>query len=166
MTMDVLEQYVLDAENAFEQQDYLRGRDILFDALEQEPTYGKAHNHLGWLYLYQLNDYEKAEQHLKLALKYTAGYNAPYQHMISLLFDAKRLDDHESMIEKAKAIPGVSNSFIYNDLGRNKEARGKYNQAIKCYKTGIKWSMDTHEIEVMKENIRRCRDKKWMFLFR
>jgi len=166
MTLQILEQYVLDAESAFEQQEYLQGRELLERALEEEPTYGKAHNHLGWLYLFQLNEFEKAETHLKLALKYAAGYSAPYKHMSSLLFDAKRLDEHEKLLQEARKVAGITNSFIYNDLGRNEEVRGRYRHAIKQYKLGIRWSMDQEEIIVLKENIRRCRDKKWLFLFR
>lgn len=166
MTMEVLEQYVLDAEKAFEDQDYLRGRDILIDALAEEPTYGKAHNHLGWLYLYHFHDFNKAEDHLKLALKYAPFYSAPYKHMTGLLFDSKRFDEHIELLEKAKTIPAISNAFIYDELGKNAEVHGDYRQAIKLYKRGIKWSMDTQEITVLKDSIRRCRDKKWLVLFR
>lgn len=164
--MQVLEQYILDAEKEFEQQNYLQGKYYLEAALEEEPTFGKAHNHLGWLYLYQLNDLERAEQHLNLALKYTSGYGAPYTHMISLLFDAKRMDEHLKFLNKALGVPGVSNSYVYNDFGRHYEVKGKYRKAMKYYREAIKWSMEDHEMTMLKDNIRRCRDKKWMFLFR
>ncbi len=163
--MQILERYLLDAEQAFEQQDFLQGKEFLEYALAEEPTYGKAHSHMGWLYLYHLNDYEKAESHLRLALKYAATYHAVYQHMASLLFDAKRLDEHESLLEVSQQIAGVPTSFIFNDLGRNREVQGKYKEAIKFYNEGIKWSLDTGEINVMRDNIRRCKEKRWKFLF-
>ncbi|MEL7005495.1 MAG: O-linked GlcNAc transferase [Bacteroidota bacterium] len=165
MTMQVLEQYILDAEREFEQQNYLQGKNYLEAALEEEPTFGKAHNHMGWLYLYYLNDLIKAEKHLRLAIKYTSGYAAPYTHMISLLFDAKRMDEHLQFLNETLNVQGVSNSVIYNDFGRHYEVKGQYRKAIKYYKEGIKWSMDTQEINCMKDNIRRCNEKKWMFLF-
>ena len=162
--MSSLEQYVLDAEKAFTEKEYLHGKALLENALMDEPTYGKAHNHLGWLYLYHLNDYDKAESHLRLALKYASGYAAPYEHMSTLLFDAKRLKEHEALLNRALKVAGISNSFIYNDFGRNREVSGHYKEALKFYRLGIRWSLDEHEITVMKENIRRCRSKRWAFL--
>lgn len=166
MTMQVLEQYIIDAEQEFEQQNYLQGKGYLEAALEEEPTFGKAHNHMGWLYLYYLNDLVKAEQHLKLALKYTSGYGAPYTHMINVLFDSKRFDEHLDFLQKSLNVPGVSNAIIYNDIGRNYEVKGKYRKAVKYYREAIKWSMDSQEIIGIKDNIRRSRDKRWMFVFR
>lgn len=166
MTMNVLEQYVLDAEREFEQQDYLQGKSYLESALQEDPTYGKAHNHMGWLYLFFLNDLIKAEQHLRLALKYTSGYAAPYIHMISLLFEAKRMDEHLALLQEALNVQGVSNSHIYNDLGTHFEVKGEYRKALRYYKEAIKWSLDNVEINGIKNNINRCRDKRWMFLFR
>ena len=87
MTMQLLEKYLFDAEKAFEQEQYFDGKSILEDALVEEPTFGKAHNHMGWLYLYQFNDVEMAETHLNLALKYAPKDGAPYIHMASLYFD-------------------------------------------------------------------------------
>ena len=158
------EQYVLDAEKAFEQGLYLEGRAYLDNAIAEDPTYGKAHNHLGWFYLFQLEDYEKAEVHLRLALKYAKQYSAPYVHMITLLFEAKRLDEHEKLIAKAMYVPGVRKSFLYNEIGRSKEVTGKYTAAIKYYKMAVRWSVDEKEIEVIRENIRRARSKRWLSL--
>ena len=47
MSLQNYEQYVLDAEKAFEQGLYLEGKAYLDNASAEEPTYGKAHNHLG-----------------------------------------------------------------------------------------------------------------------
>jgi tetratricopeptide (TPR) repeat protein len=164
MRFQVLEQFVLDAEKAFEQELYLEGKGLLESALSEEPTYGVAHNHLGWLYLFQLVDYEKAERHLKLALKYSPKYSATYLHMIQLLFEAKRLDEHETLIAKAIYVPGVRKSFLYNERGRGCEVKGKYTQAMKWYRKAIRWSMEEYEIRTIKENMRRAKSKRWLFL--
>lgn len=164
MRFQVLEQYVLDAEKAFEQELYLEGKGCLESALSEEPTYGVAHNHLGWLYLFQLNDFEKAERHLKLALKYSPKYSATYLHMIQLLFEAKRLDEHENLIAKAIYVPGVKKSFLYNERGRGYEVQGKYTLAIKWYRKAIRWSMEEYEISTIRENMSRARRKRWLFL--
>ena len=113
-------------------------------------------------YLYHVEDYEKAESHLKLALKYAKQYSAPYIHLCYLLFEAKRLDEHEKLTAKALFVPGVKKSFVYNEMGRNKEVKGYVTEAIRLYRKAIRWSMDVKEIEVIKENIRRARSKRWI----
>ena len=164
MRFQVLEQYVLDSEKAFEQGLYLEGKSYLESALAEEPTYGKAHNHLGWLYLFHLDDFEKAERHLKLALKYSRKYSAPYIHMIYLLFEAKRLEEHENLVASAISVPGVRKSFLYSEKGKVYEVKGKYTQAIKWYRKAIRWSMEEYEISTIKEYMRRARRKRWLFL--
>ena len=138
MSLQNYEQYVLDAEKAFEQGLYLEGKAYLDNAIAEEPTYGKAHNHLGWFYMFQLEDYEKAEGHLRLALKYAKQYSAPYVHMIQLLFEAERLDEHEKLVAKAMYVTGVKKSFLYNEVGRHKEITGKISSAIKFYRMAIR----------------------------
>jgi len=164
MKFQELEQYVLNAEKAFEQERYMEGKDYLESALAEEPTYGKAHNHLGWLYLFQLNDFEKAERHLNLALKYSPKYSAAYVHMIYLLFESKRLEEYENLIEAAMKVPGVRKSFLYSEKGKALEVKGKYTQAIKWYRKAIRWSMEEYEISTIRENMRRARSKRWLFL--
>ena len=164
MKFQELEQYVLDAEKAFEQGHYLEGKALLESALAEEPTYGKAHNHLGWLYLGRLEDYELAERHLKLALKYGQQYSAPYIHMITLLFETKRLDEHEHLIEKAMKVPGVSRAFLYSEKAKAFEVKGKYTQAMKWYRRAIRWSMDEAEIGAVRNYMKRAQSKRWLFL--
>lgn len=162
MTAQLLHQYILDAEKAFEQQEWLEAKGILEQALQEEPTYAMAHNHMGWLYVYWLVDYQLAEMHLKLAMKYAPQYHATYMHMAQLLFEAKRLDELNELLIIAINVPGVRKSFIYNDLGRINEVRGKMRQAVKFYKKAAVCSLDEYELQVIRDNIRRCRQKRWI----
>jgi tetratricopeptide (TPR) repeat protein len=164
MSFKNYESYVIDAEKAFEQGLYQEGKAYLDNALAEEPTYGKAHNHLGWFYMFHVGDYEKAEVHLRLALKYAKRYSAPYIHMIQLLFEVERMDEHEKLIAKAMYVPGVKKSFLYNEVGRSQEVAGKILQAIKFYRMAIRWSMDEEEIKVIRQNLRRAKSKRWLFL--
>lgn len=165
MTTRVLQQYILDAEKAFERHEWLEGRDLLHEALEMEPVFAKAHNHLGWLYLYYLIDYNLSEMHLKLALKYAPGYHAPYLHMAQLLFDTGKWEELERLLNKAMGISGVQKSFIYNDLGRLHEVKGEYRKAITNYKLAIRYSFDTKEIDTFRDNIKRSRNKRWVLFW-
>ena len=165
MTLRMLEQCMLDAKRAFEEQLFLEGKGYLEEALEEEPIYGKAHNHLGWLYMYHLNDLEKAERHLKLALKYTSNYKEPYIHMATLLFDMGRFEECQVILEQAKLVPGVEKSFLFNEYGRLNEIKGRYRSAIRSYRDAIRWSLNEHEISIVKGNIRRFKNKRWFFMF-
>ena len=164
MSLQLYEQFVLDAEQAFEKGLFLEGKGFLENALAEEPTYGKAHNHLGWFYLFHMDDVEKAEVHLRLALKYARQYSAPYVHMIELLFNAERLEEHAKLVAEAMKIPGVGKSYLYNEMGRNVEMKGRITDAIKFYRLAIRWSTDKEQIKVIRENIRRARGKRWLFL--
>lgn len=165
MTVRVLQQYVYDAERAFERQEWLEGKDLLHEALEIEPVYAKAHNHLGWLHLYHMLDFTLAEMHLKLALKYAPEYHAPYLHMAQLLFDMGKWQELEQLLSRAMDVAGVQKSFIYNDLGRVKEVQGKYGKAIGYYKLAARHALDTKEIDGIRSNIKRARKKRWMFFW-
>lgn len=165
MTVRVLQQYVLDAEKAFERQEWLEGEDLLHEALEMEPVYAKAHNHLGWLYLYYMVDFKLAEMHLKLALKYAPQYHAPYMHMAQLLFDMGKWQELEQLLNKAMHIAGVQKSFIYNDMGRLYEVQGEYGKAIDNYKLAARHALDTQEVEGIHANIKRVRKKRWMLFW-
>lgn len=161
----VLERYLMNAERAFEQRDYFEGMRLLMEALTIEPNYGKAHNHLGWLYLFQMVDWVKAETHLRLALKYAPDYSAPYIHMSHMLFEKGRFDELTQLLEKAMGVGGVQKSFIYNEYGRMLEADGKSGKAVKFYKKAVRWSFNEQDLNIYKDNIRRCRDKRWILMF-
>ena len=166
MSLQNFELYVLNAEKAFEKGLFLEGKGYLENALAEEPTYGKAHNHMGWFYLFHMDDVEKAEVHLRLALKYARQYSAPYVHMIDLLFNADRLDEHAKLVAEAMKVPGVGKDYLYNEMGRNMEVKGRISDAIKFYRLAIRRSMDKEQIKVIRENIRRARSKRWLFTLR
>lgn len=161
----ILERYIQNAEIAFEQKDYLEGLRLLEEALTIGPDFGKAHNHLGWLFLYHLNDWVKAETHLNLAMKYAPDYSAPYIHKSYLLFEKGKFDELTQLLEKALTIGGAQKSFIYNEYGRMYEVLGKSRKAVKFYKTAIRWTFHEQDLNLYKDNIRRCRDKRWILMF-
>jgi hypothetical protein len=161
----VLERFIQNAEKAFEENEYIEGLRLLEEALSIEPKYGKAHNHLGWLYLYKFNDWEKAEIHLNYALKYSSGLSSAYFHKSHILFEKGMFEELLVLLEKAKNVGGVQKSFIYNEFGRICEAKGKLRKAVKFYKTAVRWAFEEQELNTIKDNIRRCRDKRWILWF-
>lgn len=165
MEILVLEKYIQQAEKAFDENDHMEGMRVLEEALTLEPYYGKAHNHMGWLYIYHVNDWDKAETHLKLALQYAPAYSAPYIHMAHILFERRRFDELNRLLQKALQGGVVQRSFIHNEMGRMSEVKGKLHLAIRYYKKAIRWTFNEREMNVYKDNIRRCRDKRLVLLF-
>lgn len=158
----VIEKYILQAENEFENGNYLEGMGYLEEALTHEPHYGKAHNHMGWVYLFHLNDWVKAEKHLRTAIKYNPNYGPTYMHMAYMLFEQGKFSELETLLQKAVDIGGVNKTFIYTELGRMLEVKAKFGKAIGMYKKSIRWSFNDKELSEIKDHIHRCRRKRWL----
>ncbi len=157
-----MERFIKNAEEAFDRNEYLEGMAILEEALAIEPDYSKAHNHLGWAYLYQVKNIEKAESHLSYALKCKYVYGAAYMHMAHILFDKRDFQELEKLLNKAMSHSDVERAFIYNEFGRMKETQGRFRKAIGFYKKAACNTFDDKELMTIKENIHRCRYKRWI----
>ena len=165
MELFALEKYVRNAEAAFERDEYPEGISLLQEALAIEPNYSKAHNHLGWAYLFKVNDIETAEKHLRYALSNGSVYGPAFIHMSHILFNKGKYGEFADLLNKALMHGGVERSFIYNELGRMFETKRQFRKAIANYKNALALSFDDTEIRTIKENIHRCRQKRWMLMF-
>ncbi|MEO1055176.1 MAG: tetratricopeptide repeat protein [Bacteroidota bacterium] len=164
METQLMQNYIYDAEQAIIQEQYLEGKAILEEALSIEPGLAKAHNHMGWLYLFHLNDHNAAEYHLRLAMKCEPEYGSPYLHLTTLLLERGAFDDVREILDKALDLKDLNKASVYYDYGRYYETMGKFNKAIKKYKEAIRHSMDHDEITLFRGNIKRCRIK-WFLPF-
>jgi len=165
MTAQLLRRYILDAEEAIDRQEWLEAEQILKEALEEEPVFGMAHNHLGWLYMYHLDDYGLAEMHLRLALKYAPKHRAPYIHMAQALLEKGDLKGLEALLLAAENVPAVTKSFLYAQHGKCFEIKGRLGKAVRTYKRALQHSLDEHEITSLRNDIKRCRKKRWLLMF-
>lgn len=133
---------------------------ILDAILMEAPDFGKAHNHLGWLYETKFKNYQLAEDHYKLALKFSPEYTAAYYNYSYLLSALRKFDELEALLEKAVAVSGISYATLYNEYGLMREMQGNFEDAIHYFKLHIKNSFDTKSIETASESIKRCVRKK------
>ncbi len=129
---------MLEADQAFAQDDFVRGKNILEEALALEPDHGEAHNYLGWLYMYQLNELEKAEQHFAWAMRYKTNCRGAYVHMSSLLADQGRYEELFALGEKAFQVQGINQVSLLIDQARAFELTGQYKTAIRQYKAAMR----------------------------
>jgi hypothetical protein len=161
----ILENYIQKAEKAFESNDFVKGMEYLEEALMSDPHFGKAHNHMGWLYIYHLKDWTKAEKHLGMAMRYTPGYAPVYIHLSGMLLEQGRFEDLEKLLEKAQGVGGVQKAFVYNTKARIQEIKGRYKKAIALNKQAVKWCLNDQELNNLKAEIKRCRKKRQIKLF-
>ena len=156
-----------DLEEKFLQADQLIGENrlseaakMLEDILSEAPDFGKAHNHLGWLFETKFKNYARAEEHYRLALKFSPDYSAVYYNYCYLLSALRKFDELEQLLQNAIRVSGISYATIYNEYGLMREMQGNLDDAIHYFKLHIKNSFDQKTIETAAESIRRCERKK------
>jgi tetratricopeptide (TPR) repeat protein len=132
----------------------------LEDILAEAPDFGKAHNHLGWLFETKFKNLQRAEEHYRLALKFSPDYTAAYYNYCYLLSSLRKYDELEKLLGDAIKVSGISYATLYNEYGLMREMQGKLDDAIHYFKLHIQNSFDAKSIETAAESIRRCERKK------
>jgi tetratricopeptide (TPR) repeat protein len=158
-----IEDLFLEAEKAFDEGNHREGKRLLTEILQEEPSFGRAHNHLGWLYKTKYQDYKLAERHYKLAINFEPDYPATYLNYAFLLRDLYRLNEMEELLKKAEKIETINRCGIYDEYGSLFELKGEYRKAIRYYKKAISYCLNDNILEDLKKHIRRCRKKKSLF---
>lgn len=158
-----VEERFLKVDDFYSKGEFAEGKKILEEILESEPGYGRAHNHLGWLYYAKFDDFEKAEYHYKLAIKFAADYPAPYLNLTYLLNYLNRYEEIKNHIEVALKVDGTVKSVLYNELGKAHEVNGNYAEASKAYKAAIRFSLNKDEMAALNANLLRVKDKVSLF---
>ena len=139
--------------------------DQLLQIIEQYPTYGKAYNHIGFIYETRYRDYKKAEEYYQKALEYSPDYPATYLNYALVLSTMEKFEELESLVKRGLEVPGASKDRLYNEMGIMSELKEKYEEAIVYFKKAVKYSLSESDIEIYKKNITRCRRKEEMEFF-
>ncbi|TAF34276.1 MAG: O-linked GlcNAc transferase [Cytophagales bacterium] len=158
------------ADDLFFQADHLikdnkigEAKELLLSIVREIPEYGRAYNHLGWLFENKYQDYVKSEYYYEQALKHAPTYLPMYYNFAVLLSNIKKFDACEELLNKALEVPGINLATIYNEFGIVNELRGNMVKAIECYQTSIKHLLDANAIELRLKSIERCRQKQNYF---
>lgn len=155
-----------DAENMFFEADELiddnkiiQAKEMLLELLNEYPDYGRAHNHLGWLYNVKFNNYPKAEKHLELALKFAADYHAAYSNYAYLLIDMNKYNEMITFGNKVINNGIVDKSIIYNKMAQAYELKGDLMNAYQHYKLGAIETINNKTLEGLYASINRVKSK-------
>lgn len=165
MKNEWLENYMGEAERLIVENRTVEGLDLLQGLLYEEPGYGPLHNHLGWAYLYYSTDVERAELHLKMAMKFAPDFPAPYLHMGQLMIRLGRYAEAIHALEGGIKKPDANQVAFQESLGRAWEMRSEFGKAKSAYKKALLASMSEHEMSGLQESIKRCRKKSWVLFF-
>ncbi len=134
--------------------------EVLNEILSDDPLFGKAHNHLGYIYETKIRDYVKAEEHYKICLKTNPDYAAAYYNASILFSTLKKYEELKALLTKAESVPGINISTINNEWGIMYEALGDYNKAIEYYKKVVTGTYDNKTLDIAMESVKRCEKKK------
>lgn len=133
---------------------------ILNEILMDDPLFGKAHNHLGYLYETKIRDFTKAEEHYKLCVQYAPEYCAVYYNYAILLSTLKKYEDLTQLLNKAELVAGINHSTIANEWAIMLEAQGKFDEAIVNYRKVISQTFDNKTVDIAMESVARCEKKR------
>lgn len=94
-----VENLFLKADTSISEGKIPEGKEPLEELLQQYPDYGRAHNHLGWVYCTKYSNYDKGEYHYKLAMKFTPKYPLSYLNYTYLLVEVARYQEAKILIK-------------------------------------------------------------------
>ncbi|TSA51607.1 MAG: hypothetical protein D4R43_00540 [Sphingobacteriales bacterium] len=127
--------------------------------LLEDPTYGKAYNHMGWIYETKFKDYKKAEEFYKKCYAYTPEYPAIYTNLSILLSTLGKYDELENFIKKGLEVAGTDKAALYNEYAIMFELKGDYLKAIEQFKNAVRFSLSDANVETYSKSIQRCKKK-------
>ena len=133
---------------------------LLEKIIDTDPNFGKAYNHLGYLYEVKFKEYEKGETLYKLCLEKTPLYPSVYYNYAILLSTLNKWGELKELLDKAIAIPGITKATIYNEYAIMYEQLGKLDEAIAHYKKAGMSTLDKGVLDRAKTSIERCESKK------
>ena len=131
--------------------------------LDIDSNFGKAYNHLGYLYEVKFKEYDKGETLYKLCLEKSPMYPAVYYNYSILLSTLGKFDELKELLDKAINIPGITKSTIYNEYGIMLEQQTKLDEAIEYYKKCALSTLNKDVLNRAKDSIDRCKSKKELF---
>lgn len=153
------EDLYLEGENAIKNGNIAEAKQLYESILLDDPQCCYAHNSLGWIYKSQFDDYEKAENHYRAAIKFGPHYPHSYYNLFHIMTEMERFEELSTYLKECLHIAILDKTLIYNRLGIIEEFKGEFAKAIEYYKKAIKICLNDEKIEDLKKNIARCEYK-------
>jgi tetratricopeptide (TPR) repeat protein len=133
--------------------------ELLLTILQRNPHFGKAYNHLAYVYELDYTDYTRANECYKKAMKYEPQYSPSYTHYARLLSTCKRFDELKAHLDKALTIPTVPAAVIYYEYALMYEMQQNPEAAMNYYIKAAMTTLETDKITQCQKSIDRCQVK-------
>ena len=153
----------LECEEMFIQADKLLNDGLVMEAvaklseiLKRNPRFGKAYNHLGWIYENKYKNIARAEEYYKASIMYAPSYNAAYLNYSYFLSNQGRFDELKLHLDAVSNITGISKDTVYSEYAIMYEMQGNPQLAMDYYQKAAMVTLDNGRLEKYKENIERC----------
>lgn len=156
----VPEEYFFEADRLIRENEVNAAFRLLNQLLEQFPQYGRAYNHLGFIYETRYRDFVKAEECYRKCLEISPEYPALYLNYSVLLSSQERWEEEAALLEKALTVPGIKKSKIYNEFAIMYEVQANYDQALEHFRLAIRYALKDDEIAAYASSIERVEKKK------
>ena len=137
--------------------------ELLSRLIDQFPTFGRAYNHLGYLWETKFRDLVKAETYYKACLQYSPEYPAIYYNYAVLLSTQERWEELEDLLSRALQVKGITKAKIYNEFAIMHEVKSNYSEAIEAYRQAIKYSFSQKDIHTYRNSMARTLEKQTFF---
>jgi len=113
---------------------YVKAKDCLQSAIEQEPNNSEAYNHLGVLQE-QLGEFNSAANSFRIALTHTPNHASSFYQLAKLKNQMLRVEEVEKITEllAASATPNVFKMSLFFALGVYYDKTKEYTLAIENY---------------------------------
>lgn len=158
--MQDVENLFLEVSRAIDERDILSAKKLLEEILLIDPGYGRAHNHLGWIYETKVKDFEKAQRHYELAIKFcNETYPVTYVNYGYLLIEFGQLDKATQIIEAGLQITGADKATLTYQKGKIAEYNSNYISAYNLYKTSTLLSFNNDFQAFLKNELARVQSK-------
>ena len=163
--MDFLQQQRLDdlffeADTLIKEKKITEAVGVLEALLMESPDYGKAYNHLGWIYETWYRDHRRAEDHYRKCMALTPEYTPVYLNLSITLSNLGKYDEQQMVLSSGLKIQGVDRPGIFNELAIMHELKGDYPAAMLNYKEAIRSSLVDANIDMYASSLERCKRKQ------
>jgi Tfp pilus assembly protein PilF len=163
-TINTLNEYlVYDVDQLHQHHKPKEAKKLVEALLESEPTNSYAHYYLGCIYQRYLLQYQLAESHFRLAIKFNPPCPDAFIQLGIIMLQKGELHQAELILHQGLNFEGINHSVANETLGNIYEMKGRYLLARKHYKLAVRSSIDNSFVNTQMQNLKRCRIKLFTF---
>src|SRR5690606_339516 len=158
--MQDVENLFLEVSKAIDERDISAAKELLEEILSIDPGYGRAHNHLGWIYETKIKDFERAKRHYELAIKFCKGtYPVVYVNFSYLLIEFGDYEKAVEIINEGLKTKGSDKATLQYQKGKIAEYQQDFKSALSQYELARKLSFNKEFHSMLENEIARVKSK-------